>query len=96
MDATPEDAPPETPVSPTPAPSSVAPEVLALEDAFSRGDHAQARALAGALAQREEPALREAGMEGMHKLRLDPVVLGVFLSTGFLLLAVALEYLGHR
>lgn len=67
-----------------------------MEDALARGDHQAARRMALVLSRSEDPRLRDPGLALARRLERDPVVLGVLLSTGFILAAVALHYLGHR
>lgn len=72
------------------------PEVARMDAALDRGDHRLAGELARALSSREEPALRDAGRAMLARLRPDPVIVGVFISTAALLAAISLHWLGHR
>ena len=91
------DAPPATTASDeTVAAAPQHPDVAALDAAFARGDHAEARALATRLAASDDEVLRDRGRDGLDKLRLDPVIVGVFGFTGALIVALAALYLGHH
>lgn len=80
-------APPETPVHP---------EILAMEEALDRGDHVATREIASRLSRSDDPKLRDAGAAMLHRLRPDPVILGVLAATAFVMVALALAYLGAR
>ena len=67
-----------------------------MEDALDRGDHVQTRALARELAALDDPKLRATGQAMLWRLRPDGVIVGVLAGTGFLIVALALAYLGHH
>jgi hypothetical protein len=93
----PADAPPEAPapVAEAPRPPEDA-RVRAMELALEHGDHGEARRIAGELARTDDTALRAAGEATLDRLRLDPMVVGVFISSAAVLIALALAYLGPR
>jgi hypothetical protein len=64
--------------------------------ALERGDHVEARSIAGAIAQGEDEASRREAEAFLRRLEPDPVILMVFAATGLLLLLLAWQYLGHR
>lgn len=87
--------PPTVATTETPA-SSVHPDILAMEDALDRGDHVRTRELATTLAASDDVKLKATGEAMLARLRPDPVIVAVMLSTGMLMLALALGYLGPR
>jgi hypothetical protein len=64
--------------------------------ALERGDHVEARSIAGAIARGEDEAARREAEDFLRRLEPDPVILMVFAATGLLLLLLAWQYLGHR
>jgi len=70
--------------------------VRAMELAFESGDHGEARRIADELARTDDTALKAAGEAALDRLRLDPMVVGVFISSAAVLIALALAYLGPR
>ena len=83
-------------VEPSPASPAADPDVLAMDDALERGDHAEARALAARLAASDEPSRRDAGLATLDRLKPDAGVVVVLVTTGLLIAALALTYLGPR
>lgn len=72
------------------------PELLRVDDALERGDHRDAQRLAVALASSDDPARRAAGEATLHRLRPDPVIVGVLVGSGAVLAAITLHWFGHR
>ena len=98
----PADPAPEAPAPEATAPAAEAPRppedarVRAMELAFEYGDHGEARRIADELTRTDDAALKSAGEAALDKLRLDPMVVGVFISSAAVLIALALAYLGPR
>lgn len=66
--------------------------------ALDRGDHVEARALAKKVAEDTDasPALRGDARDFLARLAPDSMVVGIFLATAALMLALALTWLGRR
>lgn len=88
----------ETSTEPAPEASAppVHPDIVAMEEALDRGDHARTRELAESLCATDDPKLKATGEAMLARLRPDPVILGVMFATGAILVALALGYLGPR
>ncbi len=81
--------------APAPPPAPTHPDVLRMDNAHTRGDFHEARAIAGRLAASEDVALREKGQAMLDRHRVDPVIVAVLVATGALIVALAGMYLGH-
>ena len=85
-------------VAPEPQPPErvIDPCLVAMEDALDRGDHVETARLARTLTHSDDPETQTAGRAMIERLRPDPMILGVMISTGFLIVALALGYLGRH
>lgn len=72
------------------------PDVLAMENALTRGDFRDARDIARRLSESADTSLREAGQTMLKRFELDPYVLGTLAFTAALIVALAARYLGHH
>lgn len=71
-------------------------DALRLDQALERGDHRLAASLARELLGSDDPVTREAAGATLHRLRPDPVIVGVLLASAAILVAITLHWFGHR
>ncbi len=85
-----------TPPPPTTEAPAKHPDVLAMENALTRGDFQDARDIARRLSESADTSLREAGQTMLKRFELDPYVLGTLAFTAALIVVLAARYLGHH